>query len=822
MTRRGAGGLRSSRLRWLSLIPLFLTMVERASSQVPPVSTSVRGESVARRQWPAPLDRRVTLHARGVALREALDRLAALAHLRFSYSAEQLPLDRAVSPSFDDVAVGEALVELLRGTASQPIIAGEDQIVLAPARPSEQGGGDSARTAVPRTLDRVVVTGSAVGAAQRSLTVALDVLPGSELADRDAGTMAQAMDAVPGMWIWSQSPSSLLTRYGSIRGASSFGVSYPKVYIDGIEVANPLLLTQFDPDNIDRIEVIRGPQGAALYGADAISGVVNILTRHEGVDAGEPRVRVRSVAGLSESEFASGAVLTQSHKLALRTGSTLRSAGIDVAVGTLGNFYPGASSRNVSAMGSARLIGARSSLTATARFFSDNVGAATNPLIATTLAAEAPQSVQEYTAGATAKLMSGERWTHTFVAGIDGYRLSNVTQQIMPLPSSATDVALRDARGAADRITVRANSVVRLGESEKAASSLTFAAEQSMLRADSPAMNRGGSPGAPTSPDWLRTTGVSAQADIALRRSLYVTGGVRVEQSDAYAGVARYSTLPMIGTAFVRDFGDVELKLRAAYGKGIRAPRTASREGVHGGPGPEAVVTGLAPEEQSGVEAGLDLFVGRSFSFQLTRFDQLAAGLIQAVAIEDTSRHGGYPGQHIMYRFQNVGAITNRGWEMQGSAQRGPLTLTTAVSLVDSRVRRVAFGYHGDLAPGDRMFDVPAQTISLSTSWSARGWFASFTAMRAFDWIDYDRVALATDALNLSGTPRDLIGAQLRNYWRQYDGVTRLRATASRSLRQGIALVFSGDNLLGQQRGEPDNDTILPGRTITAGVRMAF
>src|SRR4030081_1659176 len=95
----------------------------------------------------------------------------------------------------------------------------------------------------------------------------------------------------------------IVARYVIIRGASSFGVSYPKIYIDGIEVANPLLLTQFDPENVERIEVIRGPQGAALYGADAISGVVNIITRHDGVDAGEPRLRLKSVAGASQSDF---------------------------------------------------------------------------------------------------------------------------------------------------------------------------------------------------------------------------------------------------------------------------------------------------------------------------------------------------------------------------------------------------------------------------------------------------------------------------------------------------------------------------------------
>lgn len=70
--------------------------------------------------------------------------------------------------------------------------------------------------------------------------------------------------------------------------------------------------------------------------------------------------------------------------------------------------------------------------------------------------------------------------------------------------------------------------------------------------------------------------------------------------------------------------------------------------------------------------------------------------------------------------------------------------------------------------------------------------------------------------------PRGLIGAELRNYWREYDGVTRLRATFSRDLYPGLAFVMTGDNLLGTQRGEPDNITVVPGRTITAGIQATF
>ena len=94
---------------------------------------------------------------------------------------------------------------------------------------------------------------------------------------------------------------SLLARYGSIRGASSFGVSYPKVYVDGIEVANSLLVTHLDPDAISKIEVIRGPQGAALYGANAISGVMNIVTRQEGTPDGGARRADPRTCGASAS-----------------------------------------------------------------------------------------------------------------------------------------------------------------------------------------------------------------------------------------------------------------------------------------------------------------------------------------------------------------------------------------------------------------------------------------------------------------------------------------------------------------------------------------
>jgi iron complex outermembrane receptor protein len=71
------------------------------------------------------------------------------------------------------------------------------------------------------------------------------------------------------------------------------------------------------------------------------------------------------------------------------------------------------------------------------------------------------------------------------------------------------------------------------------------------------------------------------------------------------------------------------------------------------------------------------------------------------------------------FRFENEGVIDNRGWELQASVSQGPLSLKGQLSLVDSRVRRLAEGYAGDLRPGDRMLEVPAarETGSVTTAW---------------------------------------------------------------------------------------------------------
>jgi outer membrane receptor protein involved in Fe transport len=866
----------ATRLCSVAITAGLLSMVATQSSGAQACTAMTRGASIdgTSADWTGPLARPVSLHGRDVSLREALDRVAAAAKLRLSYAAELLPLSRPVCLAYESRPAGEVLAELLVGTRLRPVAAGNDQVVLSPSNTTESTQVVQATPMMHSVgvLDRVVVTGSAAGGSQRSLPIGVDIVNGLELSQRGTATLSSALDGhVPGLWLWNQSPLSLLARYGSIRGASSFGVSYPKVYVDGIEAANSLLITQLDPDAVSRVEVIRGPQGAALYGADAISGVINIVTRQEGTEGGAPRAQLRTGGGTAASEFSASSVFAGSHAAAFRAGSGTRSLRIGATATTIGAFIPDAYSRQLTANAGVRVVGARTIISGTARLFAEDARTPGSPLLAgiqvtpitsgelrsyaaTTSTGEhhgggrwqgvpGPggdsmaypaidssdrQSVRQYTVGATATFHPGNRWTHSAIAGIDGYTLRSATIIDGPFPS-ATDSALRAARGSAVRATLRASSVAQFGEPEKTAATVTLAAEHSWVhdRTETDAQFAAYRPsheqGYPASFGYARSnTGLIGQANIALRDALFFSGGLRLERNSAVTSGSEYSALPMAGLAYVHLLSFATLKVRAAYGRGIRPVQTTMRAGMLMGLERYGARSTLSAEEQSGIEAGMDLFVGNTASFHLTRFDQKASGLLQPVSVTTPPPPDSLRPRRIVYELQNVGQIGNSGWELEGRTNMGRLSFSGTLSFVSSRVERIADRYSGDLRVGDRMLEVPSRTLGLSAIYTSQRWFMSWSVSRASDWINYDRIALASAFANQNYPLADFVGSQLRNYWLKYEGVTRLGGNFGYTLRRGLAVSVSGENLLDEQRGEPDNITVLPGRTVTGGIRVSF
>ncbi|MDZ7632708.1 MAG: TonB-dependent receptor [Gemmatimonadaceae bacterium] len=457
--------------------------------------------------------------------------------------------------------------------------------------------------------------------------------------------------------------------------------------MDGIELANPLLLTRISVDAVDRIEVIRGPQGAALYGADAISGVVNVQLRHDGAQNGRGDVSVRSSAGAAQSDYTPTGAFTQEHTVSLRAGSAERSAGAVLAMTTTGAIVPDGGTQQFSADVGARRVPARTILSSTARLWVARADSPVNPILtavlatvpgAQALAPERQQRVTQYTLGGTLTHAPDAAWTHTLTAGVDGYRLSGLAVDFVPVPS-ALDSALRSTQGGADKGSVRATSVRRIGIGDANSGTITIGADLALLRDATGSAEpwrdfQNGSTRRPAIAEdarWLSTAGISAQAGLTLRETVFLTAGLRAERNDGFTDASRFAVLPALGASVVRQAGDLTWKARVAYGGGVRPARNPMRETAWRGTGSGAVSTDLLPERQIGVEAGLDLFWRRTVSLQVTRFDQRASSLIQQVPVafipppgEDTLGRGGSGRPpKLAYALENLGAITNRGWE---------------------------------------------------------------------------------------------------------------------------------------------------------------
>lgn len=147
----------------------------------------------------------------------------------------------------------------------------------------------------PLSLDAVVVTGTAGGTQVREI--------GNAVGRVDAAAIAQTLPPVdvqqligqrdPGVAV---QPTPGMVGAGSairIRGASSLSLTnQPIIYVDGVRIDNssasgPAIrqgrtagrLNDFNPEDIESIEIIKGPAAATLYGTEASNGVIQVLTK---------------------------------------------------------------------------------------------------------------------------------------------------------------------------------------------------------------------------------------------------------------------------------------------------------------------------------------------------------------------------------------------------------------------------------------------------------------------------------------------------------------------------------------------------------------
>ncbi|KFI22414.1 TonB-dependent receptor plug domain-containing protein [Nitrosococcus oceani] len=188
----------------------------------------------------------------------------------------------------------------------------------------------------PKTLEPIVVTATRTPTPVQDVGSDMSVITAEDLVQRQRMPVLEVLRGLPGVDVVQSGGLGQQTSV-FLRGANA---NHTLVLIDGVEANDPSNPSgSFDfsnllADNIERIEILRGPQ-STLYGSDAIGGVINIITKRGG---GKPHITARAEGGSFNTFKTTGGVNGGNDLINYSlTGSRLESAGISAADSRQGN-----------------------------------------------------------------------------------------------------------------------------------------------------------------------------------------------------------------------------------------------------------------------------------------------------------------------------------------------------------------------------------------------------------------------------------------------------------------------------------------------------
>lgn len=559
-------------------------------------------------------------------------------------------------------------------------------------------------------LQTVVVTATRQPTPIRATSQPVTVLTGADLRARGVTTVADALRAVP---------ATSVVQSGSYGGVTSLflrgGESrYTKVLVDGVPVnavGGTVFLQNLMLDNVDRIEIVGGPS-SALYGADAMTGVIQIFTR-----PGSERGADLSLDG--------GTYGTADASGSLRTGSPVA----DLSLGAgwhQTNGIAAFDNRYRNGTGSAALT--------------------LRPDAGTTIALTSRYTGSVYHfptdyAGVVSDTSAQTR-EHRLLAGLDAAHVATDWLTIRLLGGYTELHGQTDdgrSGGSSDRsvdtrATGEARAELRLAGATHVTVGLPYESDVETLHSLSGAI------GVPATKAHdhreVRGTYVAAQGTPA--PWLAYDASARYDAHSDFRSIATYHA----GTSLSIWSGG---RLRAAYGTGFNAPAFYETLGsIYNRPNRD-----LQPEQAHTIDVGAEqsLLEGR-MRLDASVFDQRFSQIIEYVAAQDYTRPGIY---------ENLTGARALGYT--GSIALLPVAgLDVGASYTQTIARVTSAAPGSSMHPGDALLRRPSHSADAHLSYGVSGWsvaaVANYVGTRPdIDFRQFRTVSLpAYTTVDLSGT----------------------------------------------------------------------
>jgi outer membrane receptor protein involved in Fe transport len=232
-------------------------------------------------------------------LADSLDKLGDQSGVQIMYEPALAKGVKAPAVS-GTLTVSDALKQLLAHTGLKANRVNDRTVVLKRAdakndradRPQAQSPSPSQAEDTTPVIEEIMVTAQKREERLKDVPIPVAVVNTDNLTDTGKVLLKDYYNTVPGLQL---TPSYEQNQFITIRGITTGNGAIPTVgfVIDDVPFGSPIAqgssLPDIDPGDLDRIEVLRGPQGT-LYGASSMGGLVKFVTKTPSTDAFSGRV----------------------------------------------------------------------------------------------------------------------------------------------------------------------------------------------------------------------------------------------------------------------------------------------------------------------------------------------------------------------------------------------------------------------------------------------------------------------------------------------------------------------------------------------------
>jgi outer membrane receptor protein involved in Fe transport len=699
-----------------------------------------------------------------------------------------------------------------------------------------EANADIALQVSTSVLSEVVVTGAIVPTELKALPTPVTVVNASTIEGQHVRNFDQIIRlAVPGAVVWDQPASSFPLTDMSVRGASGIGsvaAKAPKVYIDGVEVT-VRHLAPVDPESIDHIEIVRGPQAAAIYGSDAMGGVIQIFTKRGTTGLQRPEIDASAAVGTIKSDFPGDGALQQDYSAALQ-GSTSGGAGgyrLGGGYSRTGDWIPEFSMITPSANGGVRLEQGNVTMDLSGRVFWQNGTSAFDPrfkatgALPTTFGAPSYLDVatREETYAAQVGYQPRRWWQHHLMVGADRWAQNQgQTRQRRVTPA---DTLLRVSVQNASKMSIAYNTTATATLSPSFSAAFTAGADHYVFSNDLfsttgalsvvPLRLATGQTVTPLR-DHTTNTGLFGQVQLNVRDALFLTAAVRSEANTGFGEDLGRPILPRVGVSYAHDVGAATVKVRGSYGEAIRPASSAQKNGSISLTSYFLANPRLKPERMTGPDAGLDLVFGGRGSLSVTYYDQIAKDLIQSVTIDASTT----PRQ---FQYQNLARVKNKGLELEGTVSLGRAALRGQWANTSSKPEDLGTYQGTDYKVGEQFPDLPRNTAGLMLTATPVGrttisaGLSYVGSWKITDYLAYYGCVGKATPCKKPGTPAPA------DYVRENSGFTTVNLSVQQPIVRGLSGFLAVDDATNKGNGRARSSlTPQHGRVTTVGMRMHY